>query len=206
MAYFPFFVDIAGKAGLIVGGGAMALQKVQRLLPYGPRLRVVSPVFLSELEAIPGLTLVRRSFSPEDLEGAFFVVAADEDRELDRAISALCQERNILVNAVDDKEACTFLFPALILEGDLSVGISTGGASPTAAVWLKKQVNQLLPQRFDEILTWLEGLRPALKAALPQESQRSRVFSRLFAACLDLGRPLTEEEAAALLGEDGVKL
>ena len=81
----------------------------------------------------------------------------------------------------------------------------TGGASPTTAVWLKKQVNSLLPDRFDAILAWLEGLRPALKAALPRETQRSRLFSHLFNACLDLGRPLTEE-AAVPLGEGGVRL
>ena len=116
----------------------MALRKVEKLLPYGPRLTVVSPALLPELEAIPGLTLLRRAFSPQDLDEVFFVVAATDDQNLNREISALCRERRIPVNVVDDREACSFLFPALVRHGDLSVGISTGGASPTAAIWLKE--------------------------------------------------------------------
>ena len=183
----------------------MALRKVEKLLPYGPRLTVVSPALLPELEAIPGLTLLRRAFSPQDLDEVFFVVAATDDQNLNREISALCRERRIPVNVVDDREACSFLFPALVRHGDLSVGISTGGASPTAAIWLKEQVSGLLPNRFDEILTWLEEQRPRLKAALPQESQRSRLFARLFTACLDRGRPLTQAEIQGILQEEGLE-
>lgn len=205
MGYFPFFVDLEGRPGLVVGGGTVALRKVQKLLPYGPCLTVVSPHILPELERISGLTLARCEFSPEDLDGMFFVVAATDDRDLNRKISTLCQERNIPVNAVDDREACSFLFPALVKQGDLSVGISTGGASPTAAIWLKEQVAGLLPDRFDEILSWLEEQRPLLKDTLPQESQRSRLFTRLFAACMDRGGPLAEVEAREILQEEGLE-
>ena len=137
MGYFPFFVDLEGQPGLIVGGGTVALRKADKLLPYGPHLTVVSPHILPELERIPGLTLSRREFSPADLDGMLFAIAATDDRGLNRRIAELCRERHIPVNAVDDREACSFLFPALVKRGDLSVGISTGGASPTAAIWLK---------------------------------------------------------------------
>ena len=202
MGYFPFFVELAGQPGLIVGGGTVALRKVEKLLPYGPRLTVVSPALLPELEAIPGLTLLRRAFSPQDLDEVFFVVAATDDQNLNREISALCRERRIPVNVVDDREACSFLFPALVRHGDLSVGISTGGASPTAAIWLKEQVERLLPERFDEILEWLEGQRSGLKEACPLERQRSQLFAQLFAACLDQGGPLTDEQMRNILPEE----
>lgn len=204
MGYFPFFVELEGQPGLVVGGGTVALRKVQKLLPYGPHLTVVSPRFLPDLERIPGLTLCRREFSPADLDGMLFAVAATDDRDLNRTVSALCREQHIPVNAVDDREACSFLFPALVRRGDLSVGISTGGASPTAAVWLKEQVEGLLPGRFDEILRWLEEQRPALKASLPRESQRARLFACLFAACLERGRPLTGAETQDILREEGL--
>lgn len=205
MGYFPFFVDLEGQPGLIVGGGTVALRKADKLLPYGPRLTVVSPHILPELERIPDLTLSRRKFSPADLDGMLFVIAATDDRDLNRRIAALCRERHIPVNAVDDREACSFLFPALVKRGDLSVGISTGGASPTAAIWLKERIAGLLPERFDEILTWLEEQRPRLKATLPRESQRSRLFARLFTACLEQGRPLTEAETQDVLQEEGLE-
>ena len=201
MGYFPFFIELSGQPGLVVGGGAVALRKVQKLLPYGPNLTVVAPEFMPELAAIPGLALGNRAFSPKDLDGMAFVIAATDDRALNREISLLCRARNIPVNAVDDKEACSFLFPALVRRGSLSVGISTGGASPTAAIWLKDQVEGLLPDCLEDILAWLERQRPSLKSLCPDERRRSALFARLFGACLERGGPLTEEEMGKVLEE-----
>ena len=193
MAYFPFFVDLAGQRGLIVGGGTVALRKVEKLLPYGPGLTVVAPEPVSELAALP-VELTRRPFQETDLDRADFVIAATDDEQENHRISALCQERRLPVNVVDDKGACSFLFPALVRRGSLSVGVSTGGSSPTAAIWLKKQIEAILPEQTEEILTWLEEQRPILKERLPDQRARAACFARLFAACLELGRPLTEEE------------
>lgn len=193
MAYFPFFVDLEGQRGLIVGGGTVALRKAEKLLPYGPALTVVAPEPVSELAALP-VELTRREFQPEDLDRADFVIAATDNEEENHRISALCQGRKIPVNVVDDKEACSFLFPALVRRGSLSVGVSTGGSSPTAAIWLKEQIEGLLPEQTEEILTWLEAQRPLLKERLPNQRARAARFARLFAACLERGRPLTEEE------------
>ena len=193
MAYFPFFVDLEGQRGLIVGGGTVALRKAEKLLPYGPALTVVAPEPVSELAALP-VELTRREFQPEDLDRADFVIAATDNEEENHRISALCQGRKIPVNVVDDKEACSFLFPALVRRGNLSVGVSTGGSSPTAAIWLKEQIEGLLPEQTEEILTWLEAQRPLLKERLPDQRARAVCFARLFAACLERGRPLTEEE------------
>lgn len=193
MAYFPFFVDLAGQRGLIVGGGTVALRKVEKLLPYGPALTVVAPEPVPALAALP-VTLVRRTFRETDLDGADFVIVATDDQGENHRISALCRGRNIPVNVVDDKRACSFLFPALVRRGNLSVGVSTGGSSPTAAIWLKEQIEGLLPEQTEEILTWLEAQRPLLKERLPDQRARAACFARLFAACLERGRPLTEEE------------
>ena len=193
MAYFPVFVDLEGQRGLIVGGGTVALRKAEKLLPYGPALTVVAPEPVSELAALP-VELTRREFQPEDLDRADFVIAATDNEEENHRISALCQGRKIPVNVVDDKEACSFLFPALVRRGNLSVGVSTGGSSPTAAIWLKEQIEGLLPEQTEEILTWLEAQRPLLKERLPDQRARAARFARLFAACLERGRPLTEEE------------
>lgn len=137
MAYFPMFVELEGRPCLIVGGGAVALRKARKLLPYGPCLTVVAQSFVPELEALEGAALCRRAFRPRDVEGQALVVAATGDGALNREIAALCRARRIPVNAVDDKDNCTFLFPALVRRGPLSIGISTGGASPTAAVYVK---------------------------------------------------------------------
>lgn len=204
MGYFPFFVELEGTRGLIVGGGAVALRKAEKLLPYGPGLTVVAPEICPELEALPGLALERRPFRPEDVEGAAFVIAAAGDAALNRRVAGLCRARGIPVNVVDDREACTFLFPALVKRGELSVGVSTGGSSPTAAVWLKERIAALLPRGLEDILAWLEAQRPLLKARCPEERVRAGAFSALFEACLAAGRPLTEGEREQLLKEAGI--
>lgn len=198
MGYFPFFMELSGREGLIVGGGSVAARKAEKLLPYGPRLTVAAPELLPELAAIPELTLLRRPFGPDLLEGKLFVIAATDDPELNRRVAEACRQRRIPVNTVDDREACTFLFPALIKRGDLSVGISTGGASPSAAVYLKERIAALLPDDFGDLLAELDALRPIVKEALPEEV-RAAAFSRLFAARLAAGRPLEEKELRDIL-------
>ena len=168
MPWFPMFVQLKGADALLVGGGTVALRKAEKLLPYGPRITVVAPDIIPELAVLPGLTLCRRPFEESDLQGTLaLVIAATDDTALNRKIAALCREKRIPVNVVDDPEACGFLFPALVRRGRLSVGISTGGASPTAAVWLKERIESILPPHFGAALDRLEALRPALKARLP---------------------------------------
>lgn len=198
MGYFPFFVDLEGREGLVVGGGAVALRKLQKLLPYGPRLTVAAPELMAEIEALPGLTRLRRSFAPAMLEGKGFVIAATDDREVNRGIAALCRERGIPVNAVDDKEQCTFLFPALVKRGDLTVGVSTAGASPSAAAWVGRRVSERLPEDFGELLDYLASLRPMVQKRVAEEN-RAAVFARLFSDCMEQGFPLEEAALAAVL-------
>lgn len=198
MGYFPFFVDLEGREGLVVGGGAVALRKLQKLLPYGPRLTVAAPELLAEIEALPGLTRLRRSFAPAMLEGKGFVIAATDDREVNRGIAALCRERGIPVNAVDDKEQCTFLFPALVKRGDLTVGVSTAGSSPSAAAWVGRRVSERLPEDFGELLDYLASLRPMVQKRVAEEN-RAAVFARLFSDCMEQGFPLEEAALAAVL-------
>lgn len=148
MGYFPFFMELEGREGLVVGGGPVALRKIRKILPYGPRLTVAAPEIRPEIEALPGLALLRRAFEPAMLEGKFFVIAASDSREANRDIAALCRERGILVNVVDSKDQCTFLFPALVKRGDLTLGISTAGASPSAAAWVKGRAAAQIPEDF----------------------------------------------------------
>ena len=198
MGYFPFFMDLDGREGLLIGGGAVAARKLQKLLPYGPRLTVAAPEILPQIAEIPGLTLVRRTFAPAMLEGKFFVIAASDDRETNRRAAALCRERGILVNVSDDREACTFLFPALVKRGALTVGVSTAGASPGAAAWVRRRAAEAVPEDFGELLDYLAALRPMVRARVPEET-RAAVFARLFSACLERGFPLEREALEAVL-------
>ena len=194
MAYFPFFVDLSGSRGLIVGGGAVALRKVQKLLPYGPELTVVAPELRREFEELEGLELARRPFDEGDLEGRAFVVAATGDRQVNHRVAELCKARRIPVNVADSREDSSFLFPALLRRGALSVGVSAGGASPAAAAWARDRFAQTVPERLEDILQFLEHAREPVRQAVPDGETRRRLLMALASDCMEAGRPLTEEE------------
>ena len=164
MAYFPFFVELSGRSGLIVGGGAVALRKAGKLLPYGPKLTVVAPEILPQLAALPGVQLLARPFQPQDLDGQSFVIAAADDPAVNRLVASLARERGIPVNAADSKEVSTFLFPALVRRGELSVGpqLTQGPLSPA-------QRHALLPRLFSAALAQGRPLDPDQVQAMIQE-------------------------------------
>lgn len=202
MAYFPFFVELEGQHGLVAGGGTVALRKVEKLLPYGAQLTVAAPKIHKELQKLAdrkAITVQPEAVRPEMANAYDFVVAATDDPELNHALAARCRERRIPVNVVDDKAYCSFLFPSLVQSGPLSVGISTGGASPTAAVWLRKRIERLLPESLPEILRWLEQLRPTMFRLLPSESRRAKAYADLLEEALQKGRPLNDTELILLL-------
>ena len=201
MAYFPFFVDLSGRRGLIVGGGAVALRKARKLLPYGPRLTVVAPEFRPEFREMEQADLCRRPFEQADLDGCDFAVAATGDRELNHRVAELCKERRIPVNVADSREDSTFLFPALLRRGELSVGVSASGAAPAAAAWARDRFAQVLPERLEEILQFLEEVREPVRQAVPDSETRQRLLASLAVDCMEAGRPLTETELRQKLAD-----
>ena len=200
MTYFPLFVDLEGRRVLIVGGGKTALGKAKRLLAYGPSLTVIAPEVVPELDRLPGISVTRRAFQTDDVnDDDVFVIAATDDRQINHEISVLCKKRRIPVNVVDTPEDCTFLFPCLVRRGPLSIGISTGGASPTGAIYIKNQINDRLPDTIGEILSWLDSQRQPIKERVSREETRKVIFQHLFVRCLSLNRILTPEEAEHII-------
>ena len=190
MPLFPIFINLEGRRVLIAGGGHVALRKAERLSPYGADIFAVAPEFIPGFAGIPGVTLLERRFEPGDIDGAALVNAA---------VSELCRWENVPVNVVDDIEKCSFVFPSLVRRGELSVGISTGGASPSAAQYIRRGVEQLVPEGFEDILGFLAAHRAAVKAALPPE-RRAGAYAGLFEHCMELGRALSEEEFEEYIG------
>lgn len=188
MNYFPFFMDIKDKKALVVGGGKVAQRKVEKLLPFEPAITVLSPHISEAIREIPGVTLIEDEFRSEYLEGCFFVIAATNDRATNRKISDICKERNIPVNSVDDKDACTFIFPAYVIEGNLTVGISTGGASPTASVYIKEKIANAIPEGFSEAVDILEKVRTEIKPCFPEDEIRAEFLRDLLDEILRKGK------------------
>ena len=200
MPYFPLFIDLKDRPVLIVGGGSVALRKLRKLRPYGAKPAVVAPEILPEIAGFPGVKLKRKNFEPSDLRPRpLLVIAATDSKDVNRRISLLCRKRHIPVNVADDAALCSFLFPALVQRGAFSAGISTGGASPSAAAYFKERFLELLPAGLEGILSWLEALRPLVKEAVPEQKKRSEVFRSLLDAGMAKGGPLSQAETEKYL-------
>ncbi|MFT4105160.1 MAG: bifunctional precorrin-2 dehydrogenase/sirohydrochlorin ferrochelatase [Lacrimispora sp.] len=204
MAYFPFFVDIEGKHCLIAGGGSVAYRKVLVLKDYGPVIYVAAPYVIPELRRLmeeegEKLIWLHRDFEESDLEKADFVVAGTSDELLNERISLLCRERKIPVNVVDDQEKCSFIFPALIREGDITVGISTAGSAPSIAQYLKKKLKEAIPSGLGELARQLGSYRGMVKEEVDSPSLRMSIFKEMAEEGIRQGGTFTREQAKELI-------
>ncbi|EJX02871.1 siroheme synthase [gut metagenome] len=136
---------------------------------------------------------------------SFFVIAATDEPVCNHKIAELCKQKRIPVNVVDDAEECSFLFPALVTKGNLTVGISTGGSSPTAAVCLKEQIAEMIPEHFDEILEFLHEQRDKIKKEISNEQLRHSLLKKLFFAAVAKGKPLQSEEVSEMIQKEEIQ-
>lgn len=204
MAYFPFFVDIEGRKCLIAGGGPVAYRKALILKDYGPDITVVAPQMTLELERLSKekegrVLLEHRDFKESDLENMDFVVAGTSDEALNRRISLLCRERKIPVNVVDVQEECSFIFPALIKDEDITVGISTGGSAPTLAKYLKGIFKQAIPPGFGGLAKQLGSYRDMVKEESDSQPVRMEIFKTMAEEGIRQGGTFTREQAKKLI-------
>jgi uroporphyrin-III C-methyltransferase/precorrin-2 dehydrogenase/sirohydrochlorin ferrochelatase len=179
MSFYPVFLQLQGRRGVVVGGGAVAEQKVVGLLEAGARVTVVSPDLtwkLEDLAATGAIELRRRGYRRGDLAGAFLAIAATDDRRVNADVWAEAEQGGILLNAVDDLPHCSFIAPAVHRAGDIAVAVSTGGKSPALAVRLREQIGALIGREYAEFLDLLGELRPAVAARVPDHTVRTRLW------------------------------
>ncbi|MDQ7037955.1 MAG: bifunctional precorrin-2 dehydrogenase/sirohydrochlorin ferrochelatase [Aquificota bacterium] len=166
MPLFPVFVDLTGKKVLVVGGGKVGTRKVKSLLPFGPEIVVVSPEFTADLERLGRegrIKLLRRRFMSGDLKGADLVVVAVDDERLQRRIYRMCKKRGVPCNSVDSPQWCSFIFPSLIVRGDLVIGITTSGKVPALSRRVREIVEKCLPDDIEEVLRTLAKERASME-------------------------------------------
>lgn len=178
MGYFPFFVDVENQNCLVVGGGVVALRKIEKLLPFNPNITVVSPKVHKEILSIKNINIIKRKFDFNDLKEKSFVITATDDKTLNKEIYNSCEENNIPVNTVDDKDNCSFIFPALARNNGVTVAISTSGKSPIYAKYLRKKIESLI-QDSESIVDNLSKYREKIKNEISLEENRKLAFEKL---------------------------
>lgn len=181
MKHYPLFMDLAGRACLVVGAGAVAARKVRALLACGARVTVVGERPAAAFRALErrGVRLAPRRFRAGDVARQALVIAATDDRAVNAAVAVAARRRGIPVNAVDDPQNCTFIVPAVLRRGDLTVAISTGGKSPAAARLVKQRIAALLGEEYAALVRLLGAHRVEMKDRVAGQAQRARAWKEM---------------------------
>ncbi len=162
---YPVNLVLAGRACLVVGGGRVAVRKVDGLLACGARVRVVAPKLDPALPDLPAVTCLERPWRPEDLDGVWLAIAATDDPAVNRSVYEAGERAGIWVNGADDPANCAFTLPSVVRRGDLQVTVSTGGRSPALATWLRRRLEDEIGPEYAVLLDLLADERDGLKAA-----------------------------------------
>ena len=178
MAYFPIFVNIKTLKILVVGGGNIATEKLEKILDFTKEVTVISSEICAETQRIiseHSLTLFHRSYKKGDIEGFDIVIVATDTVDLHKAIYEESRGSRILINSVDNTEYCDFIFPSYVQKGDLTMAFSTGGASPAFAKQMRQHYENVIP---DSVGAFLEKMK-ALRATMPKGKERMVYFDGL---------------------------
>ena len=175
MSYYPVFLDLRGRSCLVVGGGRIAHGKIVGLLRAGAVVRVVAPRVVDPIEQLAArgeLTIVARPYASEDMRGFQIVVAATDQQEVNRRVSADGLQAGVLVNVVDAPELSQFIAPAVLERGELQVAVSTSGASPAFAVFVRDRVAEVIGPEFATSLAILRRVRERLRSRSMEDRRR----------------------------------
>lgn len=183
MSYFPMFIDLKDKKCLIVGGSNIALQKVNVLLDFTNDITIIAPSIMNEIKN-KDVCCIEKTFEVNDLDLMDIVVATTNDKELNHNISILCKERNIMVNVVDQKEDCTFIFPSYIKQQDLIAAFSSSGNSPVLTQYLKEENKKIVTKELGDFNHFLGNNRTLIKQEISYD-KRKKFYQELLNKVLD---------------------
>ena len=166
---FPIFLKLDEIHTLIVGGGNVGLEKLTALLKNNPGARVtlISRTIKQEIRELAqnaeGVTMAERDFHVEDLNFKDLVILATENRETNGSIRHLAKKKGILTNVADTPDLCDFYLGSTVKKGNLKIGISTNGQSPTFAKRFRELLEEILPDEVDSLLDNLRSIRDQLR-------------------------------------------
>ena len=186
MSYFPIFLDLRDRPCLVVGAGYVGTGKVAGLVEARARVTVVAPQASAEVQALAAAKQIdwqQRHFVPSDVDGAFLVIAATDNKALNAEIYQLANGQQRVANAVDDLDNCNFIAPAIVKAGPVQIAVSTSGTSPALAKQLRDRIQQEILSESTEALAKVLGQwRPQVKRKLPTYQARMAFWESVLAS------------------------
>jgi precorrin-2 dehydrogenase/sirohydrochlorin ferrochelatase len=201
MALYPVFLKLESRKVLIVGGGAVAEQKIEGVLRSANDVTVIAPhvtPLISEWAGQGRLKHAASQFQPGMAKGYFLVIAATDSPEVNHAVYAEASVDGALCNAVDDTPYCDFYAPALVSRGDFQIAVSTGGNSPALAQRVRRNLEAEFGPEYAAWNGWLGRMRSAVRSILPPGERRKELLHLL--ALAQPGKTLVQNAHG---GEDG---
>ena len=179
--YYPAMLNLKNKKCAVVGGGNIAYRKCLALMECEASLKAISPGFQTEFyELDPArILLIRDEFQMKYIEDCFLVVAATDENETNRKIHRFCEENRILVNVTDEPELCSFITPAYLRRGDLTISVSTGGKSPALAKRIKEEISGSYPAEYARYIEMMGLIRLEIMKKVHSPEERMEILTRL---------------------------
>jgi len=179
MDFFPVFMNIRQQRCLVVGGGEVALRKIELLLKAGGDVLVVSPDLHPDLEKHVSEKSIKhhaRIFEAGDIQGSKLIISATNDSTINKNVSELANQAGIPVNVVDAPDLCSFIVPSIIDRSPVVVAVSSGGRSPVLARLLRAKLETMIPASYGRLANLLDEYRDKVKAAFSNTLQRRRFW------------------------------
>ena len=181
---YPLFLDLAGRCVVVVGGGAVAARKVDKLLAAGARVRVVAPQIGPGIESRRNakLEVVREEFAPSHVTGAALVFACTNDPVVNWAVARAARAAGAWANRADDPDDCDFTVPAVSEHGPIRLAVSTGGTSPALARTIRQWLDEHVPREWAALAVELARARPIVQQRVGEEQARRAIWDTLCGA------------------------
>lgn len=175
--YFPAFIKLDNKKILLVGGGNIAYDKLVHLLDFSHDIEIIAPFICERMLVLAdekGIKYQKRLYKRGDIKECSLVIVAVDDLAIQKEIFIESQEYKCLCNSVDSVEYCDFIFPSYIKEENLTIAISTSGASPAFAKHFKTYLKEKIPQNIGAFLTEMKELR----FSVPKGVERMKMLDK----------------------------
>lgn len=168
--FYPAFLDLRGKTVRVIGGGPVALQKIRSLVRCGAKVAVTAKNVLPQIKTMAArgrIKLELRPYRPADLSGCALAFCATNDEALNARVAKEGRKKKLWVNVADRPALCEFIVPAQARRGEVVVAVSTGGASPALAGFLRRKLERWLSPEIEALAGLLKKRRPlALKTPM----------------------------------------
>jgi precorrin-2 dehydrogenase/sirohydrochlorin ferrochelatase len=197
MGYLSFNIQIRDESVVIIGGGNVAERKVSGIFPSGARLTVISPTLTYTLQKLRDngqILHISRRYEDGDLAGAFIVIAATDDHDVNLAVAGEAEKLKILVEVTDNPLAGNITSPAMLRQGDLAIAISTNNRAPALSAVIKRELGRAYGPEYAQTVRLLGIIREKLLTDGAGSTYNKRVLS-------DLAENLPELFAADAVAE-----